>query len=372
MRHLLLCPEYPLESRSGGIGTYAFHLGNLLSEAGETVHIVSRGKKGTIPKKDVLSKGRLIIHRIPEIGSEFSTILSHSSYLPQSFSWEAALYMERLITEENIELIEAQEYEAPLFYFQLRRVLGLGPKLKPPCIIHLHSPTEFIARYNEWEEHHFDWRFAGRLERFSIAAADAILSPSRHLAQFAEEAMQLTPGAVRVIRYPKGNIEFLNREEKIWREGSILYAGRFEKRKGILEWLKVAVDAARNNTGITFEFIGRNNLKREISKLIPENLQQRFVMHGEQSHSNLSKFLSRARIAVVPSRWENFPNSCIEAMASGLPVLAAANGGLPEMIEDGRSGWLTKKNGKEGLAEALQRALTYLTRIASKNGAERC
>jgi len=60
---------------------------------------------------------------------------------------------------------------------------------------------------------------------------------------------------------------------------------------------------------------------------------------------------------VVPSRWENFPYTCIEAMGSGLPVIASRDGGMAEMIEDGRTGWLASKTGSDGLAEALRRAL---------------
>jgi GT2 family glycosyltransferase len=66
---------------------------------------------------------------------------------------------------------------------------------------------------------------------------------------------------------------------------------------------------------------------------------------------------SRARIAVVPSRWENFPNTCVEAMSAGLPVIATRNGGMAEMIEDGRTGWLAREANSDALAEALKRAL---------------
>jgi hypothetical protein len=69
-------------------------------------------------------------------------------------------------------------------------------------------------------------------------------------------------------------------------------------------------------------------------------------------------------MAVIPSRWENFPNTCIEAMGSGLPVIASREGGMAEMIEDGRTGWLANGPGSEGLREALSRALeTPATRV---------
>ena len=71
--------------------------------------------------------------------------------------------------------------------------------------------------------------------------------------------------------------------------------------------------------------------------------------------------MSRAKAAVVPSRWENFPNVCIEAMGSGLPVIATRTGGMVEMIEDERTGWLAPDSAVagmvDGLADALRRCL---------------
>jgi GT2 family glycosyltransferase len=60
---------------------------------------------------------------------------------------------------------------------------------------------------------------------------------------------------------------------------------------------------------------------------------------------------------VVPSRWENFPNTCIEAMCSGLPVIATMQGGMADMLYDGQTGWLAERAERECLAEALRRAL---------------
>jgi len=62
-------------------------------------------------------------------------------------------------------------------------------------------------------------------------------------------------------------------------------------------------------------------------------------------------------LSVVPSRWENFPYSCIEAMWSGLPVLATRNGGMVEMIVDECSGWLAPSVAPSDLATTLLHAL---------------
>ena len=115
--------------------------------------------------------------------SELERSLYASDFPAQCFSWQASALAERLVDNEGIDIIEAQDYEAPLYYFQLRRALGLGPKRRPPCIVHLHSPTEFIGRYNDWNMALQRWVTAKRLEDYSIASADHWLCPSGYFAR---------------------------------------------------------------------------------------------------------------------------------------------------------------------------------------------
>jgi len=383
MRHIIICREYPpAPIPPGGIGTYVLHISRLLAESGETVHVIAQLWAGAVKKVEEKCHGRLIIHRVPLADWESSLVrnpipstryrevkgLFQSSFPPQCFSWQASLLAESLVEQEGIDLIEAQDYEAPLYYLQLRRVLGSGPKRHPPCLIHLHSPTEFIVRHNDGDIGHHRFLTAKRLEDYSIAAADALLCPSRYLARQAEAHYGLVAGSIRVIPYPIGDSPLLERDKDTWEQGTICYVGRLERRKGAIEWIDAAVAVAHEYPTARFEFIGTNCLgtdrisgKEFVERRIPEDLRTRFLFRGQQKRSSLPQFLTGARIAVVPSRWENFPNTCIEAMCSGLPVIASREGGMAEMIEDGRTGWLAA-NGRsdglaEGLAEALKRAL---------------
>ena len=90
--------------------------------------------------------------------------------------------------------------------------------------------------------------------------------------------------------------------------------------------------------------------------MIPKHLRSRFRFQGAHPRSAIPRFLARARIAVVPSRWENFPHTCIEAMSSGLPVIATSTGGMAEMVEDERTGWIASS--VSAIADALTRALS--------------
>ena len=55
----------------------------------------------------------------------------------------------------------------------------------------------------------------------------------------------------------------------------------------------------------------------------------------------------------MPSLHEGFPLAALEAMAAGLPIVASAVGGLPEMVEHGRTGWLVPPAEPEPLAARL-------------------
>ena len=376
MKHLIICREFP-PACGGGIGTYAYNISRLMAENGECVHIISQLCENDNQPYTELIKGRLIVHRIafddwtaffepkphPELMSKIERELFHSSFHLQCFAWSAALLAEKLITEEEIDVIEAQEYEAPLYYFQLRRAIGLGPIRQPPTIVHLHSPTWTIAKSNEWLPDDLSVIAATRLEEFSIKAADGLICPSRYLTNAVHRHYGLQQESINVIPYPVIGLSKLDRVPSVWNKGSICYIGRLEPRKGVIEWIRAAVCAAEIHSELTFDFVGENVLRNGrksgqsvINGLIPKHLRSRFRFHGHQPRSSLPKFLIRARIAVVPSRWENFPNTCIEAMSSGLPVIATATGGMAEMVENGRTGWIAST--ANALTDAIFRALS--------------
>lgn len=378
MKHLIICREYP-PAPGGGIGTYVVHISRLLAESGETVHVIGQLWEGAEKKVEEKYHGRLIIHRVHfedwptsggrKSGSSFRSReengLFRSHFQPQCFSWQACLLAEKLIEEEGIDIVESQEYEAPLYYLQLRRAVGFGPKRHPPCIIHLHSPMEFIIQHNDGDVGSNPYYLtAKRLEDYSIATADALLCPSRYLARQVEFHYGLKEGIISVIPYPMGDCPMLERDENIWKQGTICFAGRLERRKGIIEWIDAAVAVARNYPLTQFEFVGANVLGTDeingeefVKRRIPDDLMQRFHFRGQQNRSSLFQFLAGSRIAVVPSRWENFPNTCIEAMCSGLPVIASPEGGMAEMVDDGQTGWIAQNASSDGLAHALKRAL---------------
>ncbi len=391
MNHLIICPEYPPSPMpTGGIATYVMHISRLLAEAGETVYVIAGLWGGTTRRQEESCGGRLIVHRIPvdevipgtgnrsqpDIARKEIIGLGKSPFWQQSFSWQAGLFTENLVREAEIDVIEAQEFQAPLYYFQLRRAIGLGPRRHPPCIVHLHTSSEFVVQSNDWDGGNPYWLTAKRLEDYSIAAADAWLCPSNFLARQVESEFSLEAGSVNVIHLPIGDNPLLQRTNQVWRNGTICYIGRLEPRKGVIEWVDAAVSLADKYPFAQFEFIGEDldysdgiSVKQFVKRRIPSRMKPRFHFRDRHERTDLPGFLEKARIAVVPSRWENFPNTCVEAMCSGLPVIATRMGGMAEMITDNQTGWLSANSNADGLAEALVRALeTPPTQLVEMGG----
>jgi glycosyltransferase involved in cell wall biosynthesis len=270
MNCIIICSEYPPAPSAGGIGTYVLHFSRLLAESGHTVHVIAPRWQGAPREVEKRCGGRLIVHRVSldtpvaafrdprnsEIAERELRGLHAADFTAQAFAWQAGLLTERLVEEQAVDVIEAQEWEAPLYYFQLRRALGLGPKTQPPCIVHLHSPAEFIFRHNEWSIGWPGYLTGKRHEDYSIGAADAWLCPSAFLAGQAEAFYGLGAGSIEVIPLPIGDFPAIERGDDVWKHGSICYIGRLEPRKGLIEWIEAAVAVARDDPSAQFEFIG--------------------------------------------------------------------------------------------------------------------
>ena len=381
LKHLLICREYPPAAYPpGGIGTYVRQMAGLLARAGETVHVIGHRWYGASRAREESLGGRLIVHRVAldeQVRDKWTASSSrHEELVPramlasrspaQVFSWQAALLAESLIESEGIDVIEAQEWEAPLFYLQLRRAIDLGPSRRPPCVVHIHSPSEQVFAANEWDTTVGDYLPTISMEAYSIAAADALLCASRYVAEQAMSRYGITPSRLSVIPYPIGDTPWIERGARVWSAGSICHVGRLEPRKGVLELAAATAMLAPERPDLRIEFVGGDmplsvtggsTVGDAIRARSPRSVRRRFSFHGTVDHAGVVEALSRACAAVVPSRWENLPYSCIEAMSSGLPVIVSPNGGMRELIVDGVSGWVASDATALGLADALRRAL---------------
>jgi glycosyltransferase involved in cell wall biosynthesis len=126
----------------------------------------------------------------------------------------------------------------------------------------------------------------------------------------------------------------------------IAYAGRISPEKGIDTLLTAA-----GRTGLPVRIAGSTSGNLEFDEMTPPNVS--FV--GFLDRDRLAGFYQKARFSVVPSIcFETFGLVAAEAMSYGLPVIASRIGALPEIVEDGVTGFLFTPGNSEELAGKMK------------------
>ena len=124
----------------------------------------------------------------------------------------------------------------------------------------------------------------------------------------------------------------------------VLYFGRYSEEKGI----DVLLKACKKLPEVSFVFAGGGPLKEQVEKL--NNVQNKGFLNGEE----LRKTIAQARFAIVPSIWyENCPFTVIEAQKLGTPVIASNLGGIPELIDCGKTGEVFEAGNVEQLTDII-------------------
>lgn len=131
----------------------------------------------------------------------------------------------------------------------------------------------------------------------------------------------------------------------------ILYFGRLSHEKG----LKTLIRAAAT-TGIKVMIAGGGPQEEELRALAQE-LAAPVEFAGFRRGNDLWKIVDQARAVVLPSEWyENGPMSAIEALARGKALIGSRIGGIPELIEEGKTGWAFEAGNVIDLCRAMQAA----------------
>jgi glycosyltransferase involved in cell wall biosynthesis len=97
----------------------------------------------------------------------------------------------------------------------------------------------------------------------------------------------------------------------------------------------------------------------------------RYRFTGPLTREQIPEEISRAGLVVLPSRWDNFPYTCLEAMAAGRAVIATASGGMGDMITDGVDGILVPPRSPQVLAETILKQLAQSERLAAMGATAR-
>lgn len=193
---------------------------------------------------------------------------------------------------------------------------------------------------------------------------DAFIAPSRDLATHLERM-----GHANVSHVP--NLRLLPQAEPAPPpDGQIvLYVGGLVEHKGVATLLSAFARLANEVPKASLWLVGDGPAADDLKAAVVEYGLCRVRFLGRRSPDELGRIYPQARAVVLPSLWlENAPLVAIEASAYGRAVVASRVGGLPELVEDGRTGFLFNRGDIDGLADRLRLLLTDQA-LAGKLGA---
>jgi L-malate glycosyltransferase len=136
----------------------------------------------------------------------------------------------------------------------------------------------------------------------------------------------------------------------------VTIANMHNAAKGHRELLDAIARVRSRNPNAKFVLVGDGEERFKIEEAA-EDLGVRDTVLFLGQRADIPELLACCDVFVLPSRAEGLPNSLLEAMAAGLPVIATAVGGVPEVIENGVSGLLVPPGDSASLADAVLRVL---------------
>lgn len=168
--------------------------------------------------------------------------------------------------------------------------------------------------------------------RRALAHASQVLALSHSLAEETGRVTGLPPGKIQLV--PNGvNLEKFPFAPPEGREKLLLFVGSLIQRKGGGDLIRAMVEVVRQFPDYRLVMIGEGPLKQSWQNLVSElGLQEQVRLVGTQTQAEISAWMRRARLFVLPSLEEGQGVVFVEALASGLPCLGSLTGGIPDVV----------------------------------------
>jgi len=260
------------------------------------------------------------------------------------FDFATILNLRRYIKGENIDVIHSHGYKSNLYAF----FASLG------------MPVALVSTCHNWLGDEPKMKFYAALDKFFLRYFSHVVAVSSDVQKQLIQS-SIPPRRVSLIKNGIDVDRFLMPEPHNEVKSSlgippehlvIGTVGRISAEKGHHHFLNIAGDIEKECPGTTFLVVGDGDLWL---KLKNEYDQSNIIFTGLRK--DLPELYACMDVFVLPSLIEGLPMVLLEAMASHLSVVASDVGFIPQVVEEGVSGFLVKPGDEKGLKERLLQLL---------------
>ena len=360
MHILFVTYEFVTEKElCGGLGHYIANISEILSKRGHRVTILMISNHNeTFQWKNHVN---VIVFSHNAFVSRKSRIGKYADYLTKSnTSWwlNRSLEINLRIREMNrIDPIDIVHYcgDDMSVWYRPRQI---------PCVVRLSSfgPWYDLAGRPGSDMNDTSWldTWESRFFLHSYTKADAIYGPSRIVAEIVKKKLKKE---IKVMESPcvvdehgAGNADADEFHGKTY----LLFFGRICLLKGIGVIREMIHDVLEENPQVLFVFAGREidkSLLPAVKRAAGEYCDRVICLGEIKDPERMSSIVRHAYACVLPSRADNLPNSCIEAMGLGKVVIGTYGASFEQLIRHKESGLLVKRDSPGALKKAIRYAM---------------
>jgi phosphatidylinositol alpha-mannosyltransferase len=324
--------DYPYP---GGVTNHVKHLYEEFVEMGHDVRIMAPSSNRNIEREedDVYRIGR--VRRVPANGSIARITLS----------FRLARRVREVLEHEQFDVVHAHE--------------PLMPSL-PPTVLRSSSATN-IGTFHAYRGSYYGYFYGRPVLRSAFRALDGRIAVSRSAKRFVRHYFmapyKIIPNGVDVDHFDPQNVEPLPR----YMDGrpNILFVGRPEKRKGVGYLLRAYPHLKAAFPDARFIIVGAGDWENSPYRSYIDRHRMRDIeVVGRVSDADLPRYHRSSQVVVAPAiEGESFGMVLIEAMASGVPVVASDIEGYRQVVTEGQEGLLVPPRNPIALANAISSVL---------------
>lgn len=316
----------------GGSGIVGSELGKELAERGHNVHFIA----SALPTRLTQLNERVHFHEVE--------MMSYPLFEHQPYTLALATKMATVAESANLDLLHVH-YAIPHSISAILARESLKPKRHLPVITTLHGTDITLVGAD---------RSYLPITRYGIIQSDGVTAISNYLKEATKETFQfddieVIPNFVCQHDYARHPVEKLRAELSPNGEPLLVHVSNFRPVKRPVDCVEILARVLKNGLATRLIMVGDGSEKTNVehrARCLKVDDKVTFV--GKQP--NIVDYLSAADVLLLPSEQESFGLAALEAMACEVPVVASRVGGVPEVVTDGETGFLSDVGDVEKMA----------------------
>jgi glycosyltransferase involved in cell wall biosynthesis len=359
MKIAIRVPSWPPGSVPNGIVTYASYLVPALRGLGHEVFVLARRKMTEDDDPHTIDLQRYASNLTLWQRAAYRFIPHFAQFRVPTARIISAV--NELIIKHRIDVLEMEDTFGWSFAISRLNLL--------PVVVRLHGPWFATGRFEANRDSASNIR-REVLEGKGIQWAHYVTAPTAEVLAAVKARYGLSLPASTVIANPiKAYETSMSWNIRTCNHHTFLFVGRFDERKGGDLVLRAFVELGRMMPEVRLLFVGPDKGIRTSSGLVvsyehfvranvPEALRSRIEFCGPLGHADVMELRTKCFATIFPSRYEVAPYAILEAMSLGCPLVATSVGGIPEVIQNRRSGLLISPENEKAIAAACRDLIT--------------